>query len=55
MTEKELLARMDERLEELTRQFKNHLKHHAAITIAALAAVFASAGTLVIALILKAI
>ncbi len=42
----ELLIRVDERTENLTKQFANHLKHHWAMTLAAWAAALACAGSI---------
>ena len=48
LSDHDLLIRIDERVEKLDRCMSNHLKHHWAITLAAVGALFAAAGTLLV-------
>lgn len=48
MDDHDLLICIDVKLKELQTQFSNHLKHHFAVTIAALASAFSAIGALVV-------
>ncbi|HUU82863.1 MAG TPA: hypothetical protein VM243_05095 [Phycisphaerae bacterium] len=48
LSDHDLLIRIDERVEKLDRCMSNHLKHHWAITLAAIMALLAAAGTLLV-------
>ena len=52
LTDHDLLMKVYTRQEHLIKDFENHLKHHFAITIAALTAAFMGTGSLVVGIIL---
>ena len=52
MSDHDLLIRIDERVEKLTRCMRNHLRHHWAITLTAFTAMLAAATSIVITLVM---
>jgi len=51
----DLLICIEQKVKELQGQFTNHLRHHWAITVAALTAAFAGSSSLIVGLILMAV
>ncbi len=53
MTDHDLLQRVDEKLDDLAEQFKNHLKHHFLVTLLALGSAFTTISALIVFILTK--